>query len=261
MEQAGIKVIYVLAIYGIGFLGGWVALRLEKARSSDRLFSLGSALAAGIFLGAGLLHMLPDSQDAFAAVWPGQDYPWPALGAAVGAVVILFLERVLLATSQGEERAMQDAVRQGGVYPLALMIALSLHSILAGVALGTEATGLGSVAIFIAIIAHKGSAAFSLAVGFQRGGFARGLILRVVAVFCLMTPLGVGLGLVFDSLLEASAGRGFEAVFDALAAGTFIYIASLDIIVEEFSRREGRWGKFVMLCLGLGLMALIAAWT
>jgi zinc transporter 1/2/3 len=261
MEQASIKIFYIIAIYGVGFLGGWLALRMEESAGSERLFSLGSALAAGVFLGAGLLHMLPDSIDAFHEVWPAQDYPWPALGAAAGAVLILLLERVLLASAQADSQALQKAVRQGGVFPLALLAALSIHSILAGVALGTEGTALGSVAIFIAIIAHKGSAAFSLVVGFHRGGFARGRILRVLAFFCLMTPLGVGLGLMFDALLEQAAGRGFEAVFDALAAGTFIYIASLDIIVEEFSKPRDRWPKFVMLCLGLALMALIAVWT
>ncbi|MGD8561953.1 MAG: ZIP family metal transporter [Desulfarculaceae bacterium] len=255
MDYIEHKLIYIAAIFLVGLAGGWSAQRLEGARRAEFFFSLGSSLAAGVFLGAGLIHMLPDSFAAFEEVAPKLDYPLPALLAAGGVLIILWLERVLLASADPLQH-----VERGLVMPLALTAALSLHSILAGVALGTEGTALGSAAIFLAIIAHKGSAAFSLAVSYKRAGFSGGQTLKLVTLFALMTPLGVGLGLWFGSILSGQAGRGFEAVFDALAAGTFIYIASLDIIVEEFSAPQGRLIKFALLCIGLGVMALIALW-
>jgi len=36
------------------------ALGAHRSERREVLFSLGSALAAGIFLGAGLIHLLPD---------------------------------------------------------------------------------------------------------------------------------------------------------------------------------------------------------
>ena len=75
-----------------------------------------------------------------------------------------------------------------------------------------------------------------------------------------MTPLGIGLGLGFDAILTGRADQGFETLFDSLAAGTFLYIAALDIIQEEFFDPAGRWPKFILLAFGLGLMALIALW-
>jgi zinc transporter 1/2/3 len=210
-----------------------------------------------VFLGAGLIHMLPDSFAGFAQILPGVDYPLPALLAALGVLLILFLEKVLMA---GRELADEHtaAAPQGGVYAYALTVALSLHSILAGVALGTDASLVGSLVIFLAIIAHKGSAAFALGVGLHRGGFARGRILAIIYMFSLTTPIGVGIGLTFDWLLGGASGRLFEAVFDGLAAGTFLYIASLDILVEEFSDGQRLWPKFWLVLSGLGLMALLA---
>ena len=76
-----------------------------------------------------------------------------------------------------------------------------------------------------------------------------------------MTPLGIVLGAVLDHLLQAKYGRLFEGVFDCLAAGTFLYIAIIEIIGKEFAVETGRKLKFVALSTGLGVMALIALWA
>lgn len=259
MEQWEFKLAAMAAILLVGLAGGLISLRLERGKRPEILFSYGASLAAGVFLGAGLIHMLPDSFDGFAQVFPGLEYPVPALLAALGVLLILFLEKVLLAgrALEGEEAA---RTAQAGVYAYALTVALSLHSILAGVALGADGSLVGSLAIFLAIIAHKGSAAFALGVGLHRGGFARGRILAVITFFSFTTPAGVALGLGFDWLLGSASGRFFEAVFDGLAAGTFLYIASLDILVEEFSGGARLWNKFFLVLGGLALMALLALW-
>ena len=60
----------------------------------------------------------------------------------------------------------------------------------------------------------------------------------------------------------AKASSIFEAVFDALAAGTFLYIALLDILEEEFrASTSHRMGKFFLVLAGFALMALVAIWT
>ena len=120
---------------------------------------------------------------------------------------------------------------------------------------------MGSLVIFLAIIAHKGAAAFALIVDFQRNGLPQARITRVLILFASMTPLGIVLGTVLDRLLAASYGRLFEGIFDSLAAGTFIYVAVLEIIGKEFDDQKRIVPKFVALCAGLALMALIAVWV
>lgn len=54
----------------------------------------------------------------------------------------------------------------------ALLIVLSIHSIIAGMALGTETAIVGAVVILVAILAHKGTEAFALGVSLLRGGLS-----------------------------------------------------------------------------------------
>lgn len=259
MSAIEFKFVAIGAIFITGLLGGALALRLDRTQRPEVFFSLGSALAAGVFLGAGLIHMLPDAVAGFSQMLPHMDYPLAALLAGSGFVLILALERVVLARAS-QEGAVEAAVSQTQVFPYALTVILSLHSILTGIALGAEGTVLGSVVIFVAIIAHKGSAAFALAVSLHRGGLARSAIFKIIAGFSLTTPLGIGIGIGFNAILGGRAGHGFEAAFDSLAAGTFFYIASLDIVHEEFTHPRRLWPKLGLLCAGLGLMALIAVW-
>jgi zinc transporter 1/2/3 len=53
----------------------------------------------------------------------------------------------------------------------------------------------------------------------------------------------------------------FEAIFDTLAAGTFLYIATLEIIAELFESNQNKPSKLVMILMGFSLMATIAIWT
>ena len=60
-----------------------------------------------------------------------------------------------------------------------------------------------------------------------------------------MTPLGIGLGTVASGFFEGQAALLIEGSFNALAAGTFIYIAIMDIINAEMSRIDDRIAHYV----------------
>ena len=51
------------------------------------------------------------------------------------------------------------------------------------------------------------------------------------------------------------------AWFKAIAAGTFLYIAALDIVREEFfpAHDDRRW-RFASAAAGVSVMALVAIW-
>jgi len=255
-DQYLLKLVFIVVIFAIGMAGGLAAIGAQHSARRELLFSVGSAFAAGIFLGAGLIHLLPDGIEALAGVVTGVDFPLGFLIAALGFLLVTYIEMVYLAGRHGPRT-------EGGseVTAYALVVILSIHSILAGAALGTEDTLVGSVAIFLAIIGHKGAAAFALGVEFQRSGFERSKYIRLLLTFASMTPLGIVLGAGLDHLLQASYGRLFEGIFDCLAAGTFLYIAIIEIIGKEFANRTARQFKFAMLCAGIGLMSVIALWT
>jgi zinc transporter 1/2/3 len=76
-----------------------------------------------------------------------------------------------------------------------------------------------------------------------------------------MTPIGVLAGLAFSRALSGQTAVILEAVFDALAAGTFVYVAVLDIIDESFAQKVDLGIKFALLTAGFLGMALLAVWT
>ena len=244
----------IVVIFLTGLAGGLLPLWVGYTPRTQRFFSLGNALSAGIFLSAGLIHMLPDAEHNLRGALG--EFPVASLIAVIGFFIVLLVERVV---ARGE--AELGEVKQGPAYAYILALVLSVHSLIAGTALGAERTTTGMIVIFIAIIAHKGSAAFALGVSMFRGGVPRARIPRTIAIFSSMTPIGIILGSVLASLLSGHAAQLFEGVFDALAAGTFIYVAVLDVIGEEFAVSGDRVAKFVLAAMGAAVMALIGAWS
>jgi zinc transporter 1/2/3 len=198
--------------------------------------------------------MLPDGEESLRGVLG--EFPVASLIAVLGFFIVLFVERVV---ARGEAEV--GEVKRGAVYAYILALVLSVHSLIAGVAMGTEQTTTGILVIFIAIIAHKGSAAFALGVSMFRGGVPRARIPRTIAVFSSMTPIGIVLGSILSASLTGHTALLVEGVFDALAAGTFIYVAILDVIGEEFALPGDRFSKFLLAAAGAGLMALIGVWS
>ncbi len=258
MQTFWLKLAAIAMIIAVALAGGGLARRLKRGRSGERFLSLGAAMAAGVFLGAGLIHLLPESSQGFSQLLPKMGYPLAALLAACGLVGLLGLEKVLMAGHDHGRAGAAEAMPEAS--SLALVVVLSLHSVLAGVSLGLEASLLASAAIFLAIIGHKGSAAFALAVSLQRTSLPAARIRSTMVLFSLTTPAGVALGMGFAHAFESGTAQVLEVIFDGLAAGTFLYIATLDIVVEEFTGAADRWSKLLLLAAGLGIMALMAIW-
>jgi solute carrier family 39 (zinc transporter), member 1/2/3 len=261
MDITTFKLTAFFAIFVTGLLGGVVSRWISASNRSEFLFSMGNAFAGGVFLGAGLIHMLPDAQAGFHAIDGGADYPWFALFCCVGFLLILFLEKVLVRHTHSHEEAPAFIKEDLSLYPYVLMLVLSIHSIITGIALGTETRIAQALVILLAVVAHKGTAAFSLGVSMIRGAVPMKRVAGMVTLFSLMTPLGLLLGMGFMKVLSGHAEQVFEALFDALAAGSFLYVALLDILQDEFSRQKNRPLKFLLVLAGLGIMALVAIWT
>ena len=68
----------------------------------------------------------------------------------------------------------------------------------------------------------------------------------------IMSPLGQILGMILSTLDDKVQG-----VFMAISAGTFIYIATAEIIVEEFSIAKLKYWKFLTYLGGITFIVLI----
>lgn len=250
------KILAVIVIFAIGVSSGLFPLRFAVSKSEELLFSIGNSLAGGIFLGAALLHLLPDGIEHLSGV---SDYPLAMLLAAASLGILLFLEKVIFIDSDAHN--LENLGKKSAFEPYLLALILSIHSFIAGAALGIEKTILASAVLFVAIIAHKGGAAFALGISMIRGGVIKRRHIKVILLFSIMTPLGIFLGSALSRSFGSSTGQILEGVFDSLAAGTFLYVAVLDIIEEEFSIPGNELLKFLSIIAGLSLMAILAIWT
>ena len=231
----------------------------------------GNAFAGGVLLAAGLIHLLGDSADGFAALWPDDGFPWAFTIAGAAFLLVLGVERVIprvprmpvgAESPDPEADAVAAAAQQSARYPYLLLLTLSIHSVIAGMALGAQSTLAGFAVLIIAILAHKAAAGFALGVSLHRIGVPLQRARRLIFGLALMTPIGILIGTVVSALLDSSGEQVFEAVFDAIAAGTFIYIASLDILREEFlPPKDDRRIKWLFSIGGLVLMAVVAIWV
>lgn len=250
MDLILLKVVFIGAILVTGWVGGLLPLRMGHSPHSGLRLAQGNAFAGGVFLGAGLIHMLPDAFADYSTLFPHVDYPAPALLASLAVLLILTVD-------QAGRAGASSSRKPSGL----LLLVLSLHSVIAGVSLGLEPDLATSLAIFIAIIGHKGAAGFALGTTLAADGTPPSRHRQRIAAFSLATPVGIGLGAWASHAASGRAASLLEVGFDALAAGTFLYIALMDICREAFRDPAGRWGKVAMAWAGLALMALVAIWT
>jgi len=269
-----IKTAFVPVVFAVGLGSALLPWVLGSRGSSDRALALGDTFAGGVIGGAGLVHLLGGGIDGFRAAAPGVHYPLALLLAGVGFLLILLIEGVVVpGRSPGDghgggrptgshHEIGWPPVTTGRQVPYAviLLVVLSVHSVVLGLALGAQRTVSGALLVFLAIVAHKGMAGFALGVGYQRAGYTVGRAVSPVVFFSAMTPLGILVGTAVGASLAAHAQALFEATFDSLGAGTFVYIAALDIIKTEFDDPDYRGQKWLAATLGFGIMAFLALW-
>lgn len=242
-----LKLVVSVVLLVMGVVCGRLPLRMKQGPETYRRFSFANCFAAGIFIGAGLIHMLGDATDLLENLWA---FPVAFTLAAFGFFLVLGIDRLL---GHGE--------RHSALSPYVLTLVLSVHSLIAGTAVGLEADISGAAILLLAIVAHKGSAAFALGVRLAKSGLPLEKATRAIAVFACMTPLGVVAGLVMAHTLEGPSAHMWEGLFDAVAAGTFLYVAIMEVLSEEFSRHENQVTKYVLAVLGLSVMVVLAIWS
>ncbi|MEK9661902.1 MAG: ZIP family metal transporter, partial [Alphaproteobacteria bacterium] len=248
----------VVAIFAAGVIGGWAAGRIEKHSADSTAVHIANAFAGGVFLGAGLLHLMADSEAAFRAAMPHVDFPVVTLLAGLEFLGILLLDKVCFGKNHHDADAFSG---HGSVYPFVLMVALSLHSVITGIAFGLEDHAIVATAILIAVLAHKSTAAMAIAVSFGRANLTSARRQALLFVFYWTTPLGVVIGTTIGGAQEGPDEVLTEAVFDGLAGGTFLYVAIINILSEEFSAASRRANLFSSTVVGFLMMAALAIWS
>ncbi len=248
------KIIAAILIFIVSLITIIHPLRKKSALKHTETAHLGDALASGIFLGAAFFHLLPDSIRLFNQLYDPMNYPMAEAICVFGFLFLLMLERFSLKFSS--KRAATHSIP----YLLALMLAI--HALMEGAALGIGATIAETSVLFIAILAHKGSESFALCTTLLRHELSFQRIFYIILFFACMTPLGIFFGAFIQHLTMARNGELIAAIFNAFAAGTFLYISTLHHI-HFHQHTEDAQGLIEFACLvaGAAAMGVIAIWA
>ena len=139
--------------------------------------------------------------------------------------------------------------------PWIMVLGLSLHSAADGLAIGSAAAGSSEAVtalVALAVIIHKVPAAFSLGVFSMHEREGRNDSIRDVVLFSLATPVMI--------LVSFYALEGLDEHLIALAmlfaAGTFLYVATVDTLPDIHNPETGRAALRNVL-IGVVVMVLV----
>jgi len=263
-----IKLGTLFIIWLVGFAGGILP---QFKRESAKLLGFGNCFSGGVFLAAALVHLLPEAVEGFQRLDPSYERH-AYVFCLVGIFLPFLVERVLIKNHNHEFLILPgDATTKSILSVYLLMILLSVHSTIEGIALGVQSNPRGTWAVMWAIVAHKFFAAFALGVSLVKGGVSTKWLLQIVFFFSLTTPVGGCFGMLLNLSFDSGLAGFLSESFKGIAAGTFIYVSLMEVIADEFrnhSHREHRqeveftqqekWKKFSFLSIGLFLMTLVS---
>ncbi len=227
--MAPISILFqVSAAFAIALAGG--ALSAWLARTHKRLCAFIS-LGAGTLLGVAIFGIAPECLDSL--------HWWlflPAAGSGylLFALITKYIFHVCPACSASHFD--EHTTHRLAEFAAAMMIALSIHCIVDGLALaaGNEEPTAVSWSILFAICVHKFPEGLALGALLLGGGFQRGKMLRLVAAVESMTILGGVLGW----FVLRSASDFWLALALANAGGGFLYLAIHAVLGEIFRHHK-----------------------
>lgn len=251
MAPAALKLIFAIILFIVILLAGWYPFKKRIKGDGHIDFPIGETLATGVFLGAALLHMLPESNLMFREM--GYHYPFAYI--ITGAVFLIFLWFEHL----GKELYHHHDANHPAFAILAWCM-LSVHSIMLGTALGLNHSNSMIIMLFLAIITHKWAESFAIAVQLNKSSLNRKQSFAFFLSFCFMTPLGIFIGWYFGRGVETNSL--FDPILIAASAGTFLYLGTLHglercVMVERCCNLR----DFSFVIIGFLSMASVAAYV
>ena len=239
-----------------------------------------------VLLAAGCIHLLPDASDGLKDLHGAGDYPLAPLLAYSTFIILMLVhmlaeyfalnvagkteDRAELINSQQGDAAVASALAaqlasssnpRRWASAIVLLAGLGFHSFLAGMSLGAQKDVHSVVDILGPILAHKTLAAAALGSSIVNAHAPNHVFYTLITLFALTTPLGSVVGL---AISQFSDDMVWASAFKALAAGTFVYVAVIEIIPDALSVKNGLMKlliQFLSLVLGFGLMAMLAVWV
>jgi zinc and cadmium transporter len=261
--------VYCTLILLASLAGGLIPLLIHL---SHRRMQIAVSLVAGVMLGVGLLHMLPhaliEAPGAVHTVF---------LWVLAGFLAMFFIERFFcyhhheLPSEEDihhdetctDEKCLGAGCHEGThrITWSGAAVGLTLHSVIAGVALaasvtfaardGLHASTLAGFGAFLVIFLHKPFDALTIGTLMSIGGWSTFARHAVNGLFALMVPLGV---ILFQLGIGHTDGSNQVLAYAlAFSAGTFLCVSMSDLLPELQFHSHDRAMLSTALVAGLSL--------
>jgi len=231
-------------LFAAGMLGGVAALLLKRQAGHTSWLCLGGTFAGGAFLASAIFELIPEAVC---------DLGW-LKALLVGGGLILAL-RWLDRRAHHAHAEIHGHHPHGGSASSSLVLGgmLGLHSVLEGLALGSIQSGAIQQALAVAILLHKATDTFALAITMGKKRASPGAMIGAMVLLSLATPGGAWLA----SQADLSRAHLLHGTLSAATAGTFLYLAYSDLLIPELKEKDGRFWKIVAAVAGFVLIAAV----
>ncbi|TIE10945.1 zinc transporter [Legionella pneumophila] len=251
LSATSLKIIFAVSIFIVILIAGWYPFKKRLKDDKHIDFPIGETLATGVFLGAALLHMLPESNTLFKEM--GYNYPFAFIITGVVFLIFLWFEHL------GKELYHHHDAEHPAFAILAWAM-LSVHSLMLGPSLGFTQYNSMIIMLFLAIITHKWAESLAIAIQLNKSSMSTRKSMVFFFFFSLMTPLGIYFGWYFGHGVETNSL--FDPILIAASAGTFLYLGTLHglercVMVERCCNLS----DFSFVIIGFLLMASVAIYV
>merc|ERR1711983_255532 len=138
-----------------------------------------------------------------------------------------------------------------------VILALSLHAVFEGIALGLTGPVNSVWFLFFAIACHKYVISFCVGMQFVNSGIKPLLTVIYVSTFALISPIGGAIGIALSETVtsEAAVQTTIVTILQGLATGTLLYVVFFEVIEKE--RLKGTDGLVQVSFLLLGCLVML----
>ncbi|KAG5893144.1 hypothetical protein JTB14_000408 [Gonioctena quinquepunctata] len=115
---------------------------------------------------------------------------------------------------------------------LLVVLALSVHELFEGLAVGLEDSPHTVWYMFGAVSAHKLVIAFCIGVELVTSGIKTVFVIIYVFTFAVVSPLGIGIGILVSNY-KSSSTTSVSVILQGLASGTLLYVVFFEILQAD----------------------------
>lgn len=133
---------------------------------------------------------------------------------------------------------------------LLIVMALSVHELFEGLAVGLEETTANVWYMFISVSAHKVVIAFCIGVELMVHQTKNWLVILYIFVYAIVSPLGILFGIWLSNADDSDAISVASVILQGLASGTLLYV----IFFEILSKHKDGIVQYLAVVVGFFLM-------